>query len=403
MMRKWAKLFFLCVGFVMLSGALPAQEYFTGKLSDGQEVYYDRTENGVDVHTHQTVYKVMNGTHKTLYTITLLHEKQKSQCVIKIRSTLGIKEVIAKYDPKKFGLIFSDKGNTDTIFPYRVKYNYLISFTDSVRDFPILHRLKTDDNLTLDLDPLPKLRVKKHKELLFRLPGIEPSKQKGERDQLNVQLLQLRDSVNKSNAYYINWVSKVHAQLMQDAADIPVSKHSKGEEKKYNGPKKGGKYDGRGVLQDGEAVYEGSFSKGKFIEGNVSIKTDEGEYWGESNGKRDGIGWLKKENGAYSIGSFRNDTLDVGIQLVKEKNGETFYGSIKNGQRNGYGELRNANGALFYGEFSNGRFIKGYTKETDQFGYSTYSKIEKGVKVSVDVQQPKDFFDSVTQASTGKK
>ena len=79
-----------------------------------------------------------------------------------------------------------------------------------------------------------------------------------------------------------------------------------------------------------------------------------GEYTGEfKNGKRDGKGTWKWEDGDYYIGTFKNDTFD-GEGIWYEKNGDIYYkGGFKNNQFYGKGQLKTETGYVeTYGDDS---------------------------------------------------
>ena len=420
----FASLFFAGIHF------LPAQDYLTGKMTDNGStpgtIYYDRTQYLVSSTIHQTQYKVVDADKKSLYTIFITHDQQKATITISTSvSGSDTKGTSIAYDNQKCGLIFSDAGNLDTVYPANKTYAYLLSFTDTTRDYPILHKLKTGDQKQIDLDPLTRLRVKKHNELVKKFyPAAQPARQvKDERviqakpadnlakieqitkessvtysllnDTFNAQLFVLRDSLYARNNQYIEAITHMRNEVEYDISMLMKDAHVYTDEGRYGGEERNGIPQGKGLLVLNGNIYDGNFNSGNFITGKAVIKTKATVYYGES--RRDsmsGKGWLKFTNGSFLLGEFVANKLKNGISLSKE-NGEVFFGSFVNNQRTGYGELRNNHGDSYYGEFLNGRLVKGYSKEVDQFGYSTYSRIESGRKATVPAQLAEAFFDTI--------
>jgi len=420
----------LITGLFVAHQMLFAQDYFAGKLTDEKSnastIYYDRTQLIVSSTVHQTQYKIVDADKKNLYTIFITNDQLKSTITISA-SVEGsdTKGTTINYDNLKCGLILSDAGNIDTVFPASRAYLYLLSFTDTSRDYPVIHKFRTSDQKEIELDPLTKLRIKKHNELVrkFHLPIQISSPPKDERviqpkatdnlakveqitkesslsysllnDTFNAQLFVLRDSLYSKNSQFIESVTKMRNEIEYDLAMYMKDAHVYTDEARYGGEERNGMPQGKGVLVSDGNIYDGSFAGGIFTSGRSVIKTKTSVYYGECfKDSLNGRGWLKYANGSFLLGEFKNGKLRSGISLSKE-NGEVFFGSFDNNQRTGYGELRNNRGDSFYGEFLNGRLVKGYSKEVDQFGYSTYSRIENGRKATVAVQLAEAFFDTI--------
>jgi hypothetical protein len=181
-----------------------------------------------------------------------------------------------------------------------------------------------------------------------------------------------------------------------DIAQLFDSKKVFEDETKYEGERKGGKPDGKGLLAVNGNLYDGVFKAGKFLQGKVALKTNNYDYYGEySNDTLNGTGWMKYRNGSFLLGIFTKGILQQGV-LLERNNGEIYYGNGTNNQRNGYGELQGSNGGKYYGDFLNGRLVRGYAKETDQFGYSIYSRIENGTKTAVESSVCEEFFNLIS-------
>ena len=410
---------------LFVSGGVFAQDYLTGKIANDKAVtsniYYDRTQLLVSSKVHQTLYKVLDQNKKDLYSIFITHDQEKATVSVSI-SIAGsdTKGKTISYNKQKCGLIFSDEGNTDTVFTTTTAYLYLFSFADTSRDYPVLHKIKTSDQKEIDLDPLTKLRIRKHNDLIRKFATNDTkSFAKGEKDKpdapgksediskenslvysilndtFNNQLFALRDALYAENAQYIDIITKMKAGIEKDLSTLMKDAHVYNDEERYGGQEKNGQPQGKGVLVSDGNIYDGNFDGGLFVSGSSVIKTKTSVYYGENMANViSGKGWLKYANGSFLLGEFKTGKLTEGIGLSKDNN-EVFFGNLKSNQRTGYGELKNSRGDSFYGEFLNGRLIKGYSKEVDQFGYSTYSRIQNGTKATVPAQLAEVFFDKI--------
>jgi hypothetical protein len=413
--------------------AVQAQDYLTGKLIDAQSgvqpVFYDRTQQSGGISSFQTIYKVLNMDKELLYTITITHDRPKTQITFSVNTEgSGTLQTTIKYDKNACGLIFSDKGDADTGYSLAKHYDYLISFTDATRDYPVLHKIKTTNGQQIELDPLSKYRLRKHKEII-RSSSVsdyiaEKKKEKGKGrkiaendyvgedqiwghhqeagkpeiaiDTFNSHLLKLRDALYNKSTRLNDSIAKIRDVIEADMTRLLKNPQLEEHERRYSGKRKGGKYDGKGTFMTKGNLYEGKFSDGKFISGIVFIRKDSTEYCGQYNaGNMNGLGWLKFKNGGYFMGYFKGDILVNGIELSNEKEGEIFFGNCVNNQKTGYGELVNAQGNYYYGEYLGGKLVKGYSKEVDQFGYATYSIIENDSKKMVDPEVAEDFFGAI--------
>jgi hypothetical protein len=399
--------FTFLVGFCLLH----AEEYLNGKLVTSNKVetniLYDRTQWSISSAIFQSVYKVFSTEKKLLYTVTITHDRQKAVLFFALKSEgAGVKGFTVKYNPDSSGLIFNDINNVDTSFDGKKAFRYLFSFADTALDFPILHQIKTDDGGTLLLDPLSRIRLKMHKDVLRKLFIVtnNPSTQVlapkevelNFTDALSRELYEARMDLVKLNTNYTAAISEIRNTIQLEIYKRFKNNKVFADEVRYSGDLRKGRPEGAGLMVDKGNIYQGNFKDGKFEQGTAAIKTVMFDYIGQyANGAYNGIGWLKYANGSYLLGEFTNGALAKGISLSKDKEGEIYYGSYKNGQRTGYGELRNNNGDLYFGEFLNGKLIKGYTKEVDQFGYAIYSKIENKTKSPIGQQIAEEFFDAV--------
>lgn len=382
-----------------------AEEYLTGKLilSDKSEkdVLYDRTQFSISGNVFQSVYKVFNTEKKLLYTVTVTHDKTKEVMFFGLKTEGGgVKGFTVRYSSDSSGLIYSDISNTDTLFDSKLPYSYLISFTNAERDYPVLHRIKTDEGNTLTLDAISRIRLKLHKEQLHNV-GIRPTLVKQDwtfqsKDALGNELYKARLELFKLNTELAQLISEIRNNIQVEIKKRFTDNRVFADERRYSGDMRKGQSQGNGLLVEKGNVYQGTFNNGQLTKGNAAIKTNVFEYVGQySEDGYNGVGWLKYANGSYFLGTFSNSVFTTGVNLSKDVDGEIYYGSCKGNQRTGYGELRSNNGDFYFGEFLNGKLVRGYTKEVDQFGYATYSKVENGTKKSADQQVAEEFFNAV--------
>ncbi len=385
------KLLFLTgLQFTLL--ALQAQDYLSGKLIDKQtgtkEIFYDRTQNDIAFYVYQTVYKVTGADKSPLYTVTLTHDRAKGLLFVSLKPQTGnpVGSRIS-YDRTECGLIFSDKSSLDTSFNINANYNHLFSFTDTLRTYPILHKLKTFDKKDIVLDPLTKLRIRKHIEAIKNLDLSEHPVT------FNQQLYKLRDTLYANHLRFNEAISQIRKQIEEDVTRLMKDKRVEQDVKRYEGEKRFGNPHGKGLLVINGNIYDGNFAEGKFASGSVLLHNEGYEYCGQYQGdKKTGTGWLKHKNGSYLLGTYVDNVLSTGITLQKSKDGEIYFGGFKGGKRTGYGELQNNTGGKYAGEFLDDRLVRGYSKEIDPFGYYTYSRIEKGIKTPVDAKTAEEFF-----------
>jgi len=365
-----------------------AQDFFTGKLTDKQgtkEIFYDRTQNDITGNVFQTVYKITDSQKKPLYTVSLTHDRVKGSFLISIKGSSGDPTGSRfTYDRAKCGLIISNLGGFDTIFASN--YDYLFSFTDTLRTYPVIHQLKTYDRKNLFLDPLTKLRIKKHIEAIRKLKDVPEQP-----ITFNGQLFKLRDSLYAKHYLLTEKVNDIRKQIEEDVSTLMRDNKVEKDIKRYVGEKRSGNPHGKGLLVLNANVYDGIFVNGKFANGKVVLLNDTSEYCGESSGgEKSGTGWLKFKNGSYLLGRFEGNNFTGGVSLQKTGN-EIYFGSY-NGKRNGYGELQNTAGGKYAGEFRDDRLVKGYAKEVDPFGYYSYSQIQNGKKIPVEAETAEEFF-----------
>ncbi len=403
MYRKYLALFWL----FGLPVFLFAQEYLNGKVTEGKatrNIFYDRTQNYLSKNTYQSVYKVFSSKKYLLSTVTLTHDRSKSLVFIGIKSPGKTAEgSTIKYEDGKCGLIFSNTGTLDTSFSMAKTYKYLFSFSDTIRDYPVLHKIKTDESKEFQLDPLSKIRLKKNNELVKRIldnesgPEKKKERSKEEREKFNKYLLQLRDYLYVRKAMFEESVTKTRARIEKDIEVLFKTKKVFSDARRYEGDKRKGYANGSGLFMANGNYYDGYFKDGKFISGSVIINAEAFEYCGDYiYDSLNGTGWLKYDNGNFLLGIFKDGSLQDGVLYRTESDGETFFGVLKGGKRTGYGELHNTRGEMYDGEYVNGVLQKGYTKEIDPFGFITYSLIENGNKVPIDPAEGEEFFSLMT-------
>lgn len=400
---------------VILSTQLNAAEYLKGKMVDWNktetEIFYDRTQVTISAVVFQSVYKVFDAGKKLQSTVTITHDRSKEMMFVSIKPEgTAAKGYAIRYDSEVSGLIFSDISNVDTGYNLMQAYRYVVSFADANRDYPIVHKIRTDKGQDILMDPVSRIRLKMHRDMVKNIPAAnieavthEPTFNTfynlTQNDALSAELLKMRNGLYALNQVYTDSVSRWY-KAMQVQVDVRVTdKKVKQDERNYFGEMAKGKANGPGLLIEKGNIYQGVFVMGSFISGLAVIKTDNFKYEGQyANNAYTGMGWLSQSNGSYLLGIFKNSVIETGIALSKSETGETYFGSFKNNQRNGYGELRNNNN-LYFGEFVEGKLVRGYTKEVDQFGYATYSRIEGGKKAPADLKMAEDFFNSVVASN----
>ncbi|MCS6933557.1 MAG: hypothetical protein NZM35_00215 [Chitinophagales bacterium] len=380
------------------------QEYFSGKLNDGRQqghIYYDRTQIQFSRHSFQTVYKVFDNDLNQTHTITLSHDRQKNYLFVQVKQTNGLQDQLAvKYERDKSGLIFCDVNNLDTVFNQVARYTYLLSFADSVMDYPILHQLRFAGNFIITLDPLNKVRLRKHAEAVNRLIRSNPalarqqmrarpiSDEEREEYSLKLVITKMRAAAQKIEEQQRDSINEFHRLLTKLTKENFGAEPSAITGKKFAGDKKNGRLYGRGIMVEDGNVYYGAFEKGVFLRGIVLVNTAAGTYCGYMvHGRFNGLGKLTMPNGNYQMGYFTDDKLTNGFIQTTELNGDVYRGRVINGQRKGYGELSRPNGTLYIGDFSNVTFVRGFAKEVDPFGYVLYSKVESGEKTGITPQE----------------
>lgn len=396
----------VCVFVVFQS--LSAQDYLTGKISSAkegdQQIFYDRTQVVVKKNVLQSIYKVFDSNKSLLYSVYLTNDRIKSSILISIRPAgLSSSSNTIEYDRSKSGLIFSNASNLDTAVNLSQLYDYLLSFADTIRDYPVLHKLKMPDGKVVMLDPLSKLRIRKHNELakhiLLTHPEIKKLNEdkeiqgKKQKELFRAHLLRLRDSLYSKTAFFTDRVTKIRAGVESDIERLFKVKKVYGDARRYEGEKKKGEADGNGLFMANGNYYSGFFIENKFVSGTVIIQYDAYEYCGEfSSDSLNGVGRVKYNNESYLLGIFKDGVLQDGVAHSINKTGEVFFGTIKNGLRTGYGELNNTKGELYYGEFLNSRLVRGYSKDVDPFGFFVYSRIDNGIKTPVKTEEGEEFF-----------
>ena len=115
------KNFLIACVFLNLFVVANAQNYLTGKLIDNQghvrDINYDRTESALSTNIFRSEYKVLSKKGTLLYNVTITHDQLKSQMTVAVKTEgNGVKGAVIEYDENECGLIFSDRGNMDTVF-----------------------------------------------------------------------------------------------------------------------------------------------------------------------------------------------------------------------------------------------------------------------------------------------
>lgn len=397
-MKKIVYVFFLLPYFTH------AQEFLTGKLSDEKQqgsIYYDRTQINLTKQVFQTLYKVFDTDLNPVCTITITHDRHKQYLFVATKPQAGAQENLAvKYDRDKSGLVFCDINNLDTVFTQLGRYSYLLSFADSTLDYAILHQLKFSGNKTLALDPLNKVRLKKHVEQVVKLfrkyPTLARQQTKAlpmsaeEREDYSLQnvITKMRSLAHKQETQLRDSVAEFQQMLTQKVKAAFGTEAVSITTKKFAGEKKNGRLYGQGIMVEEGNVYYGTFEKGIFLRGVVCKKVGVNTYCGYMvDGHYNGLGLLQLANGNYQIGYFTDDKFINGFTQATETNGDVYKGRMIGAIRKGYGELMRANGTIYVGDFSNVTFVRGFAKEVDPFGYVLYSKLESGEKIGITPQE----------------
>ncbi|HLP21257.1 MAG TPA: hypothetical protein VK174_13185, partial [Chitinophagales bacterium] len=355
---------------------LCAQDYLQGSLkvdaATPQPILYDRTQPAPAKGIYKSVYKVLNESKDLLYQLTLVHDKPRAFLTLTVKPvSANPRTMTFKYDTKETGLIMCDTNNLDTMFTMAKKCLFLVSFTDTLREYPVLHKINASDKIEILLDPLTALRIKKHNEL-FRTVILKDAavrkrfnelqrKSDDENTSLKDYLLPLRESILARSQTMVDSMLLIRAQLMQDSADAFTDKKSATAEVKYKGERKKGEPEGEGLMAKNGNIYKGLFRSGQFISGVQLVRTTEFEYCGGfSNLDLQGAGYLQYADSGYQVGSFVHGKLLTGISSRKEKSGEFYFGEIQNKQQTGYGEMMTKASDRYCGVFNNGRLVKGF-------------------------------------------
>lgn len=387
----------LTVLMLIVTAAIPsyAQQYMQGVLqieqAEEQQVYYDRTQIALSRQKFQTVYKVFNKQEGLLYKITLTNDRPKqllAYTIVPAQGTETAQQIT--YKPTTTGYYINDLQLLDTLYNGQVNYQLLVSFTDTIRDYPILHKIQTSARIQLTLDPVNSIVLRKHGQWVrnraatdntFRNTFIHHQRQLETLDNRMIRyLISYRDSVLSIQQGLINRITEIQQKLSDEAKQIAGDKKLAPEETIYKGEKRGGKYNGIGCMLKGSNIYSGTFSSGVFIKGIQQLSAGQGLYTGEyANFNWHGIGYWLGEDSSYQIGTFAHGKLMDGYMRLTEKDGTRYTGEIANKQRHGFGELITRQGDQYIGLFSNGRFQYGIVREAKRSETSTY-KFEQATR-----------------------
>lgn len=387
---------------------LCAQDYLKGSLqidaATPQPILYDRTQLAAQKGSFKSVYKVLNNRKDLLYQLTLAHDKPRAFLTITVKPVSANPRTLTfKYNPKEVGLIMCDTNNLDTMFTMAKRCMFLISFTDTLREYPVLHKIKASDKIEIMLDPLTALRIKKHNEL-FRTVVLKDAalrkrfnelqrKADDENTSLKDYLLPLRDSILQQSTALLDSLLLLRAELMQDSINAFSDKKNATTDMKYKGERKKGEPDGQGLMAKDGNIYKGQFRAGQFIAGVQLIRTAGFEYCGQfANLDWHGTGYLLYADSSYQAGTFVHGKLTDGFSNRKEKTGEFYYGEIKNKQPAGYGEMITKAGDRYCGVFANGRLVKGFVKQASRTGDFGNYKMEGFRQVFVSPWVTDEFF-----------
>ena len=157
----------------------------------------------------------------------------------------------------------------------------------------------------LELDPLSKLRIKKHNELVRKFypqPSIsklpvdagKPSDNFANAEQIakessltyslindgfNSQLFTLRDSLYAKNSHYIEIINKMRDEIEYEISMYMKNARVYSDEERYGGDEKNGMPQGKGILVSHGNIYDGTFINGSFLFGKAIIKTKTSTYY----------------------------------------------------------------------------------------------------------------------------
>jgi hypothetical protein len=383
-----------------------AQDYLDGKVRDAigveQNVFYDRTQYAITNTVYQTIYKVVDKNKSLLYTVTLTHDQSKSSLTIATKvSGADARGEVVRYSKNESGLIYTNTGNTDTAFRLPGACTYVFSFADVSRDYPILHILRAQDGKQLQLDPLSKLRIRKHNELVQALfPQVTqlpkpkqdaPAKNIQHKEDINVpQKPALADvkqpeipaiGVKQNNTS--NRVNDLQKQEVNKMAEMQRINDSivKADDAAVQGHLKNVNSFNEYMVHMRDSLYKKNTFYNDYIAfirsrvdrdmesafKDVRIYKDESRYEGEKKaGKPHGDGLLVDRGSIYD-GQFENGVFLKGKAIVRDETGE-YNGEFSNNQFNGTGWLKYKGGSYLLGAFKNGSLVDGVCLCKDKGG-----------------------------------
>lgn len=391
----------------MALGNLFAQEFQKGTLTSTgkatREIYYDRTQTMPAEQVYKAVYKVVDKKKKQICSIVIVHNKPQNLLLLTIRpeNAPSFGNTI-HYDKQICGTVFSSNSRLDTLISTTNTYAYLLSFADTVFDYPVIHQIKIDDKYWLHLDPLNDSRVIRHKQMVTALlqKDVTLSKYMPEnelkRKVFAQQMKALRDTFIYKAELFNKTIDTISRRVNEDIEAFWGKNILPHNIDGYKGAKTKGKYSGRGVLFSNGNVYDGTFAMGKFSSGYVVCTNAECSYTGNfSRDTFNSMGKLIYSNGNYQTGFFNKGALQDGIMFYQIDSVSFYYGWCTKGKQTGYGEMMNSEGGIYVGEFVDGKLVKGYIMEFDKNEEPVYYKLEFKEKVKLAETDAKPFISLV--------
>lgn len=160
-------------------------------------------------------------------------------------------------------------------------------------------------------------------------------------------------------------------------------------EGKYKGWVKNNVPEGYGSLHyKNGAIYQGSWSKGKWEGEGLYISTTDSIAGIWKEGKLEGEGLLKSKNYQYE-GSWHNDKPE-GLGYILYADSTIYSGGWSNGKQEGIGSMSYSNGDFYTGDWKNGMF-EGKGRYTYKKGDTYNGEWQNGLQQGVGEYKGKDF------------
>ncbi len=163
------KYFYLCFSILLFIKPAVAQELESGLIlndstdANGVEVKYESLQNSeVNDNVYETSYKVYDNKRKLLYTIQLSNNiSDRKLTIIEKGERLTATKTI-DFKDREIGYIVTNTTDLNLDITIYSPYDFIISFADSSKSYPFLHRYKTNDDKYLPLDKITKLLLRKN-------------------------------------------------------------------------------------------------------------------------------------------------------------------------------------------------------------------------------------------------